>query len=177
MLRFFWNGIKVDGGKLQKATIHINDRGEITIYGKHYIDFSREIAEALTVVNHTDSQSDYFCNDRITVSPGHPLYEEVKVAALKAEARWQTRLAAHEQKLRGPSKPKPPPTSGFCELCQQVRQVKQIDGVKVCVLHVTEAEWDAAPDAEFEAMLDGLAGAITADRNLIDMPLHTAVLQ
>lgn len=81
-LKFFYNGIKVNGGALQKCSYSISTlisypAGTITIYGKNYERFSKEIREAFTVENDTDSMTDYFDNDFIRVMPDHPLYSQI----------------------------------------------------------------------------------------------------
>ena len=90
--KFFWNGIKVDGGKLQKASFSMPGSyaawsglpdGTVTIYAKHYSGFSAEVWEAFDVRNDSDGMIDYFETDRIRVKPNHPFYAQV-VAAVKA---------------------------------------------------------------------------------------------
>ena len=99
-LKFFYNGIKANGGKLQKAhfsdsPLHNRPAGTITIYARDYSRFSAEIREAFTVENDTDSMTDYFENDRIRVEPNYPLYAEVKKAvdaqAAHSKARQERR--------------------------------------------------------------------------------------
>ena len=94
-LKFYYNGIKVNGGKLQKANIcetelRNHPKGTITIYARDYRRFSVEVAESFTVQNDTDSMTDYFDSDTIRVEPSHPLYAEVKAAADKSAARYKT---------------------------------------------------------------------------------------
>lgn len=43
--------------------------------------FPREITEALAVENNSDSMVDYFEADQIRLLPGHPLYDQAKLAA------------------------------------------------------------------------------------------------
>ncbi len=43
--------------------------------------FPKEIREAFTVENNSDSMTDYFENDSIRLLPGHPLYASAKSAA------------------------------------------------------------------------------------------------
>ena len=92
-IKFFYNGIKGTDGKLQKcsysdsALLH-HPAGTITIYGRRYIRFSQEIAEALAVENDSDLQTDYFENDRIRVIPTHPLYAAVKNASVRRKAKY-----------------------------------------------------------------------------------------
>lgn len=92
MLKFFYNGIKANGGKLQKAHYSFGNYttesginpASVTIYARDYDGFSAEVAAAFPVENNTDTQTDYFEKDRIRVSPEHPLYAAV-VAAYDAQ--------------------------------------------------------------------------------------------
>ena len=97
MLKFYWNGVKEDGGKLQGC--HYSDgqlinhpAGTITIYGKRYRGFSAGVQAAFIVENDTDMMTDYFEDDRIRVEPSHPLYPAVK-AALDAQRAHHARLS------------------------------------------------------------------------------------
>lgn len=80
-IRFYWNGIKVDGGDLIKCWYHIGD-DSITISARDYKDLPREY---FTVRNNTDVYTDYFDSDRADVKPDHPLYKYVRFAAAAAE--------------------------------------------------------------------------------------------
>ena len=97
MLRFYWNGIKENGGKLQlcyywpdkpESTAH----GEITIYARHYQHFSAGIWAAFAVRNDTDLLTDYIQADRFRVTPGHPHYAAI-VAAFHAKRAHCQRVA------------------------------------------------------------------------------------
>jgi hypothetical protein len=64
-LKFYWNGINVNGGKLQRAYFsagpYINLPADtITITAKDHSGFSAEVAEVFTVHNDSDGQVDYF---------------------------------------------------------------------------------------------------------------------
>lgn len=92
-LKFFWNGIKVNGGNLQGC--HYSDgelknypAGTLSIYKKGYDSFSKEIREFFVVNNNSDSQTDYFETDTIRVIPTHKLYNEVKAAIEAGKARY-----------------------------------------------------------------------------------------
>ena len=90
-----WNGIKVDG-KLHKCWYSISNligfpEGTITIYGKHYQDLPA--IEGLTIENDSDSMTDYFENDRVRITPNHPLYNEVKSALDKLNEHNEKRFA------------------------------------------------------------------------------------
>ncbi len=107
MLKFYWNGIKVNGGKLQLCSysgsqLCNHPAGTITIYGKRYRSFSAEIHAALKVENNSEMQTDYFENDRIRVQPDHPLYTEAKAALVAAQAHdnavWAKQLQRSESR-------------------------------------------------------------------------------
>ena len=92
MLKFYWNGIKDDGGKLQ--TCHYSDgmlvghpAETITIYKRKYTDFSTGIKAAFSVKDDSDYQSDYIVREHVRVEPAHPLYAEVHKAYQAQEAR------------------------------------------------------------------------------------------
>ena len=91
MLKFYWNGIKENGGKLQGCHYSfghvLNHAPEtITIYGKHYRGFSAAVHAAFTVNDDSDIQTDYICNVHIRVEPTHPLYAAVLEAYKAQEA-------------------------------------------------------------------------------------------
>jgi len=92
-LKFYWNGIKENGGKLQKAYICGGKytgfpEGTITIYAREYTRFSQGIRAIFEVENDSDIMTDYFEDDKIRVTPGHPLYAEVKAALDKREQHY-----------------------------------------------------------------------------------------
>lgn len=91
MIKFYFNGIKENGGKLQRCFFSdgqlINHpTGTITIYGRDYAHFTPEIYKSLSVSNDSDYQSDYVVQDIIRVTPDHPMYAEVKAALMLAKA-------------------------------------------------------------------------------------------
>ena len=96
-IKFFYNGLKVGNGKLQKAHYSFqapwydNSKtykpAEITIYGKHYVDFSKEVAEIFEIQNNTDMMTDYFEQDRIRVSPMNIMFKQVAEAYVKQEQK------------------------------------------------------------------------------------------
>ena len=96
MLKFYWNGIKEDGGKLQRAWYSFGNllnhpADTITIYGRDYKSFSAGVQAAFVVENDSDMQTDYFEQDRIRVHSDHPLYAEVFAAYEKAQAHSKAR--------------------------------------------------------------------------------------
>ena len=92
MLKFYYNGIKENGGKLQLCYYSDGElvnfpEGTITLYGRHYArDFSAEVNAQFDVTNDSDYQSDLVSKDCIRIKPDHPLYAQVKAAADLAKA-------------------------------------------------------------------------------------------
>lgn len=98
MLKFYWNGIKDNGGKLQTCSysdgpLTSYPAGTITIYKREYVRFTQGIREAFTISNGTDIMTDYFETDMIRVQPTHPLYSAVREACSKQAAYYQRRKA------------------------------------------------------------------------------------
>jgi len=97
MLKFFYNGIKENGGKLQKAYYSIGGwttfpEQMITIYALGYSRFSSEIQESFCVQNDSDSMTDYFCKDIVRVMPGDKYYRDVLAAYIMQQE--------HRKKIR-----------------------------------------------------------------------------
>lgn len=90
-IRFMYNGLKI-AGKLYKASYSKGSytelsglpEGTLTIYAKDYSRFPR--IEDFEYHNETDSQTDYFDNDKIRIRPDHPLYEKASQGYLKQVA-------------------------------------------------------------------------------------------
>jgi len=107
-LRFYWNGIKASDGKLQRCSysggpyIGYPD-GTVTVYAKDYRRFSAEVREASTVENGTDTQTDYFENDRFRVQPGHHLYDAIREAMKAGEAHRERQHAKRIERRRARS--------------------------------------------------------------------------
>ena len=98
-LKFYYNGIKDNGGELQlcwysTAELCNFPKGTITIYARKYKDFSAGISAAFTVENNSDFQTDYVEQDKIRVQPDHPLYPQVLAMAEKARNRKTGLVAA-----------------------------------------------------------------------------------
>lgn len=79
-IRFYWNGLKVNGEFLKCSILADADGQAVTIYG-HYTHLPREFFE---VANNSDSMTDYYEDDRATINEDHPLYCFARHAALKA---------------------------------------------------------------------------------------------
>jgi hypothetical protein len=102
MLKFYWNGIKEDGGTLQLCTYHMgalthHPEGTITIYGKRYRPFSDGVNRAFTIQDDSEILSDYIVNEHIRVTPDHPLYAQVYAAYQKKAAHDEKRYAKRNE--------------------------------------------------------------------------------
>ena len=95
-IRFLPNGLKGGKGKLQKAYLSHIERwtcgsrvipDQIVVYGRHLEDFSSEVREVFEVENDSDSQTDYFEDDRIRIEPSHPLFVAAAAALVDSIAR------------------------------------------------------------------------------------------
>ena len=88
-IRIYWNGLKIDGGKLIGCYFHYDPSAEtVCISAKNYDHLPRDLFD---VTNDTDIYTDYFDNDRATVDASHPLYHYLRYAALKEDARYAAR--------------------------------------------------------------------------------------
>lgn len=87
-IKIYYNGLKIDGGKLIKCGYSINTPDTVCIYARHYEDLPRDLFE---VKNDSDSYTDYFENDRAVVESDHPLYKYIHYAALKEAAKSSQR--------------------------------------------------------------------------------------
>ena len=95
-IRFYTNGIKVDGGRLIRCWYSLDDNS-VTIYAK---DCARLPREYFAVRNDTDIYTDYFDDDKTTLTPDHPLYRFARYVAAKGRAkRDQARLNAIEAEV------------------------------------------------------------------------------
>ena len=87
-VRIYWNGIKIDGGRLIRCGYSIDNNAEntpsVSIYARDYDHLPRDLFE---VQNESDSYTDYFENDSTYLTPEHPLYKYFRFAAMKAKAR------------------------------------------------------------------------------------------
>lgn len=102
-LRFLWNGVKING-TLTRCYYSMGNLVEpwpaetITVWCKGYGRLPEAIAKYFDVENNSDSQSDYFEEDRIRVCPNHPLYGLVKAAWQAQQIHEDKRLAKRAQK-------------------------------------------------------------------------------
>lgn len=97
-VKFMWNGIKVNG-TLHRAHYYCGaytansglPEGTITVYAKDYASFPA--IDGLTIINDSDSMTDYFENDRIRILPDNKYYAEAKKAFEKMTEHNNKRFA------------------------------------------------------------------------------------
>lgn len=83
-IRFYYNGIKVDGGKLIPCFYNLDSiDGSVSISARNYDHLP---AQYFTVKNDSDPYTDYFDSDRATLDKSHPLYRFARFAGLKCIA-------------------------------------------------------------------------------------------
>lgn len=111
-LRFLWNGIKHNNGELIKCHYSLGKplglknvsypEETITVYAndKYSGRFPAEICRCFHIENATDSQSDYFDDDKFRVCPNHPLYQQVR-AAFEAAKIHDEKRSAKRMERRG----------------------------------------------------------------------------
>jgi len=104
MLKFYWNGIKEDGGPLQICSysdcqLCHYPGGTLTIYKREYSAFSAGIRNAFCITNESEIQSDYIVTDLIRVQPAHPLYIEVARALVAQTTHNEKRWAKRSQRM------------------------------------------------------------------------------
>lgn len=76
---FYYNGIKINGEKLTRCHFYRDTDGDaVTIYARDYADLPRDV---FPVKNESDIYTDYFENDRATLTPENPLYKYALHAA------------------------------------------------------------------------------------------------
>lgn len=78
-VKFYYNGIKVDGGRLIPCHFWF-DENSVSFSVKGCNSLPREY---FTVKNNSDPYSDYFDDDHTTLTAEHPLYKYARYVALK----------------------------------------------------------------------------------------------
>lgn len=101
-IKFFWNGIKVNG-KLNKFNFCLNG-DHVSFYEDGY-DAEMPAECGVAVINNSDGMTDYFEKDHGNVYPEHPLYKFFENAARMAQIhhfkngiKWHERRIAHYEK-------------------------------------------------------------------------------
>ena len=96
-IKFYYNGLKIDGGELLKVYYYINPKqpDSVTISARDYKNLPRDI---FNVENETDLYTDYFDNDSTKLTPDHPLFKYARYNALKARAKDAERTIKYNEK-------------------------------------------------------------------------------
>lgn len=97
-IKFFWNGIKVNGDKLIRCfyLLDNNDNPHSVIISAR--DYDNLPGDVFSVRNDSDIYTDYFDSDSATIDAGHPLYIPALVAALKSNLRMVDSNIKYAQK-------------------------------------------------------------------------------
>jgi hypothetical protein len=107
-IRIYYNGIKVDGGRLIRCGYSIDNNAEntpsVSIYARDYDHLPRDLFE---VRNESDSYTDYFENDSTYLTPEHPLYKYFRFAAMKAKARDDSKYCEYLRETLNSGKREP----------------------------------------------------------------------
>ena len=87
-VKFFYNGVKVNGGNLQKYHGSVENPGTqneyVRVFGKDYKELPSEVFD---VKNDSDSMTDYFVNDTAVVYPDNPFYPYIRSAVAKRQIK------------------------------------------------------------------------------------------
>lgn len=102
-IRIYYNGIKIDGGRLIRCGYSLNNNKDhapsVSIHARDYADLPRDL---LPVENNSDYYTDYFDSDHAYITPDHPLYKYFRYAALKDRAKDAARyIESLEKELQG----------------------------------------------------------------------------
>ena len=106
-IRIYYNGIKINGGKLIKCGYSLNNNRdnspEVCVYAHDYgSTLPRDLFE---VHNETDLYTDYFDTDSTRLNPGHPLFKYFYYAGLKERATSAKRCITNlKKKLEQPER-------------------------------------------------------------------------
>lgn len=105
-IKIYWNGIKVDGGKLIRCWYSLNNNREnadsVSICARDYDDLPRDI---LPVENGTDIYTDYFEKDHAYITPEHPLFKYFQFMAVKTRIKeLKSNRSHYEEELKQPER-------------------------------------------------------------------------
>lgn len=107
-VRIYWNGIKIDGGRLIRCGYsidnNVNHEESVSIYARDYDHLPRDLFE---VRNESDSYTDYFENDSAYLTLEHPLYKYFRFAAMKAKVRDDSKYCEYLRETLNSGKREP----------------------------------------------------------------------
>jgi hypothetical protein len=91
MIRFFYNGFKIDDDKkLYKVYFTPCTNGTIRVTSEDYIAFPKATRDQFVVVNNTNIMIDYFENEYFEISTTHELFKFAKIALLQNSLKYFT---------------------------------------------------------------------------------------
>jgi len=98
-VKFFWNGLKVDGVFHRGQWREPDSEGKIVLRGKNYKDLPNI---GLPITDNSESMTDYFENKYMVFEPGTEFYEEAKrvckICADRDRARHEEYMAKFGQR-------------------------------------------------------------------------------
>ena len=105
-IRIYYNGIKIDGGKLIRCGYSLDNNADheesVSIYATDYDNLPRDL---LPVRNESDLYTDYFEKDSAYLTPAHPLYKYFRYAGVKSKIRsLKGYIASYEKELEAPER-------------------------------------------------------------------------
>ena len=157
-VKFFWNGIKVNGEKKLIRCFYSVDDNAVSISARDYDHLPRDI---FTVKNGTDLYTDYSDSDRATLTPDHPLYKYARAAALKAAMRGEPEYIAQLRARLGQP-------GGFCYDSRKAeieRREKRLAQYTAELATLPQGQPTAADLAAVEAMnLEAEAARLAAEQ-------------
>lgn len=118
-IRFYWNGIKVNGGRLIPCYFW-PDADSVIICAKNYESLPKEY---FTVENDSDIMTDYIDSDSTTLTPEHPLYKYARFVALKGIATGHSyrKLTAEQAEEWGMMKDPGQPTAADLAAVEEMK--------------------------------------------------------
>ena len=132
-IKFYWNGIKVDGGKLIKCAYSLDNNKDRTPSVSIYVhDYSGNLPRDLFEVrNDTDIYTDYFDTDSTYITPVHPLYKYVRYVAEKARARYAKKIVERmTEQLKRPERWSGQHKSYKADIAQNIAFISAFESMK-----------------------------------------------
>ena len=98
-IKFYWNGIKVNGGNLIKCSYSASDYNGVKSVGIYADGYGAELPRDLfDVKNETDVYTDYFDTDKAYIEESSPLYKYALYAAQSYDMHYLKLQITHDKK-------------------------------------------------------------------------------
>lgn len=120
-IKFYWNGLKVDGKLIKCGYSYRNNADHsdsIMIYARDYESLPRDL---FIVQNDTDVYTDYFDNDSTTLYPDHPLYKYALYAWYKCQVHELERSIDFYTKRAEKRAASPSSSSMYKQMAEEAR--------------------------------------------------------